>query len=157
MVPSASVVHTDDIAWYHSRFGWADLITEGVLVPLRQGKAVSYRPPAWELRGRTGAIEVCAGRRLVLIDGVGAGRRELSPLLDATVWVQSDDSEIRRREAARVATSEAVKSGQDQWLLEETPFIANQRPWERAALIVAGTPDIPHDPETEIIVSDRRG
>ena len=24
MVPGAVVVHTDDIAWEHSRFGWAD-------------------------------------------------------------------------------------------------------------------------------------
>src|SRR5579862_7683059 len=60
VVPSASVVHTDDIAWHHSRFGWTDLLTDGVLVPLRQGKAVSYRPAAWDLRGRAGAIEVPA-------------------------------------------------------------------------------------------------
>jgi hypothetical protein len=77
------------------------------------------------------------------------------PLVDATVWVQSDDSEVRRREAGRVSTSEALKSGQDDWLRGETPFIADQRPSERAAFIVAATPDIPHDPETEIIVSDR--
>jgi hypothetical protein len=32
-VTSSAVVHTDDIAWWHSRFGWADLLIEGVLVP----------------------------------------------------------------------------------------------------------------------------
>jgi hypothetical protein len=26
-IPGAQVVHTDDIAWWHSRFGWDDLIT----------------------------------------------------------------------------------------------------------------------------------
>lgn len=24
-IPATAVVHTDDIAWFHSRFGWADL------------------------------------------------------------------------------------------------------------------------------------
>jgi hypothetical protein len=25
MVPASAVIHTDDIAWEHSRLGWADL------------------------------------------------------------------------------------------------------------------------------------
>jgi len=33
-VPDAEVVHTDDIAWWHSRFGWDDLMIDGVLEPL---------------------------------------------------------------------------------------------------------------------------
>ena len=44
-VPGSAVVHTDDIAWAHSRFGWTDLLIEGILVPVRQGLPVSYRPP----------------------------------------------------------------------------------------------------------------
>ena len=48
MVPGAVVIHTDDIAWEHSRFGWADLLIEGILVPVHQGRAVSYRPPRWD-------------------------------------------------------------------------------------------------------------
>src|SRR4029079_16547898 len=30
------VVHTDDIAWHHSFFGWSDVLIEGVLRPLRR-------------------------------------------------------------------------------------------------------------------------
>lgn len=30
-VPGSVVVHTDDVAWQHSRFGWADLLNEGIL------------------------------------------------------------------------------------------------------------------------------
>jgi D-arabinose 5-phosphate isomerase GutQ len=33
----SAVVHTDDIAWWHSRFGWADLLIDGVLVPFHRG------------------------------------------------------------------------------------------------------------------------
>src|SRR5271165_3228915 len=36
-VAHSSVVHTDDLAWHHSRFGWYDLLIDGVLSPLRQG------------------------------------------------------------------------------------------------------------------------
>jgi hypothetical protein len=46
-VPGAVVIHTDDIAWEHSRFGWADLLVDGILVPVSQGRSVSYRPPRW--------------------------------------------------------------------------------------------------------------
>lgn len=53
-VPGSAVVHTDDIAWMHSRFGWADLLIDGILAPVRQGRAVSYRPPRWAEHGREG-------------------------------------------------------------------------------------------------------
>jgi hypothetical protein len=43
-VRGSAVVHTDDIAWWHSRFGWADLLIEGILTPARAGRPVSYRP-----------------------------------------------------------------------------------------------------------------
>jgi hypothetical protein len=28
-VPGSAAVHTDDIAWEHSRFGWSDLLADG--------------------------------------------------------------------------------------------------------------------------------
>ena len=154
-VAHSCVVHTDDLAWHHSRFGWDDLLIDRVLIPLRRGGDVRYRPPEWERKGRAGAIEVPAGVSLVVIDGVGAGRRELAQHIDALVWVHADGVDLEHREAVRVAQGEVNKSNQDQWQLEEVPFLADQRPWERATLIVAGTPNVPHDPETEIIVSDR--
>ena len=71
-VDGAMIVHTDDIAWAHSRFGWTDLLIEGVLRPLREHGSVRFRPPAWDERGRPGAIEVSADPRLVIVKGVGA-------------------------------------------------------------------------------------
>src|SRR5260370_28325422 len=59
-VPDAGVVHTDDIAWWHSRFGWHDLIIEGVLEPLHRGQLVHYQPPALASHGRGGHIDVSA-------------------------------------------------------------------------------------------------
>jgi hypothetical protein len=33
------------------------------------------------------------------------------------------------------------------------PLLARERPWERAGLVVAGTPVLPHDERTEIVVA----
>ena len=65
-VQATAVVHTDDIAWSHSRFGWADLALR-VLEPVHARASVSFRPPAWDERGRVGAIVVPSGTQLLLV------------------------------------------------------------------------------------------
>ena len=47
VVPGSAVVHTDDIAWWHSAFDWSALMADGVLGPVRRGESVEFRPPAW--------------------------------------------------------------------------------------------------------------
>ncbi len=156
-IPGAVTVHTDDIAWWHSCFGWAELLAYGVLEPLWRGQAVAFRPPAWEERDRPGAIEVAPDASLVIVEGVGAGRRETADLLDAVVWVQSDVSVIQQRNAARVAAGETDADGVARWMQEEFPFVADQRPWERAFVVVAGTPQLSHDPATEVVLGPSPG
>jgi hypothetical protein len=150
-VPGAVVVHTDDVAWWHAAFDWVDLLVDGVLAPVRHGAAVSYRPPKWDERGRPGAIEVPAGASLVVIEGVGAGRRELTGLIDGVVWVQTDPEETTRRDAVRVAAGEITPSNYAAWMAEEAPFVAAQRAWERAFVTVCGSPTLPHDPRIEVV------
>jgi hypothetical protein len=145
VVPATAVVHTDDIAWWHSRFGWADL-AQHVLEIVRGGDGLSFRPPAWIERGREGAIVVPQGIQLLLLEGVGASRQELAHLLDARFWVQTDQTEIDRRNEARGADNG--------WLEEELPWVAAHRPWAHADLVIAGTPMLPHDPAIEIVVAD---
>jgi hypothetical protein len=162
-IPGSAVVHTDDIAWEHSRFGWADLLIGGILVPVQQGRAVSYRPPRWAEHGREGSIEVPAGCPLVVVEGDGAGRREAADLIDALIWVQSDRREAGRRSAARAARPGAADLAnapadgspfdEDGWMAEEAAFNTAQRTWERSDVIVCGTPEIPGDPVAEIVVA----
>lgn len=154
-VPGSAVVHTDDIAWGHSRFGWADLLIEGILVPVHQGRAVSYRPPGWAEHGREGSIEVPAGCPLLIIEGDGAGRREAADLIDVLIWVQSDEREAERRVLTRIGKPNEAPTlwHHREWMAEEIPFNASQRTWERADVIVCGTPEIPCDPVTEIVVA----
>ena len=161
MVPGSVVIHTDDIAFAHSRFGWADLLIDGILVPVHRGQAVSYRPPKWDEHGREGTLEVPDGCPLLIIEGDGAGRREVAHLIDTLIWVQADERQAARRSAARVANppeadlaNKAVDGtpfDEEGWMAEEIPFNAAQRTWERADIIVCGTPEIPYDPNTEVV------
>ena len=156
-VAGSAVVHTDDLAWWYSRFGWADLLIDGILMPMHQGRPVSFRPPSWAEHGRGGSIDIPAACPLLIIEGVGAGRREAAHLIDALIWVQSDQAEAGRRSLARVGQTGGPRTVQDlrEWMAEEEPFLAGQRPWERADLVVAGTPQIPFDPLTELVVAQR--
>jgi uridine kinase len=152
-VPRAHVVHTDDVAWWHSMFDWAEEMRAGVLQPLHRGKAVRYRPPGWEARGRAGAIVVPADARLVIVEGVGAGRRELSDLVDAVIWVQTDLEISEQRDAVRVESGESSSELVERWMREELPFLEDQRPWRRSFITVAGAPELAHDPTTDVVVA----
>ncbi len=155
-IDASVVIHTDDVAWHHSFFDWADLMVDHVLLPARRGESVSYRPEAWTARGRAGAIEVPASTRWVIVEGVGAARRELLPLVDAVVWVQSDDEIARQRGIARDGGDASAVAFWDEWMAAEVPFLAQQRPWERADVVVNGTP--PTSAEwAMVLVSGLRG
>ena len=94
-----------------------------------------------------------AGTRVLIVEGVGVTRRALAPLLDATVWVQSDAAEMTRRDAVRVAAGETSPAGYATWMAQENPFQLADRAWERATVIVCGTPELPHDPRTEVVLA----
>lgn len=145
-VPGAVVVHTDDLAWHEPFFGWGHLLRDGVLAPLHRGETVHFTPPQWEPRGRTGVIEVPAGSPLVVVEGTGAGQRTCADLVDAVVWVQSDfaaaeDRGVERDVASGVNGDRAQAAAfWHEWMGHELRFLAEDRPWQRAALVVAGTP-----------------
>ena len=133
--PGAAVVHTDDVAWYQDFFEWADLLVEGVVMPWRAGRDVAYRPPAWDERARSGAITAAAAAPLLVVEGVGVGRRALSGLFDALVWVQTERGLATERGIARDGDS----AFWTEWEARERPFLAVERPWERARLVASGT------------------
>ena len=100
-----------------------------------------------------GTFDVSANSSLVIIEGVGAARRELTTLLDAAVWVQSDFREAQRRATLRNAGDTAAMEQTRDWMTEELPFLAADRPWERATIIVAGTPDVAYDSIGEVVIA----
>lgn len=138
ILPDCAVVHTDDIAWHHSVLGWGDLLVSGVLEPVRAGRAVTYRPPPWNERGRPGAIAVPPGLSFLLVEGVGVGRRELAPHFDAVIYVDTAADVRAARDAVRVAAGEISPESYENWMREEDTHFATERPEERADLVVRG-------------------
>ena len=143
-LPGAVVVHTDDLAWWEPYFEWGHLLL-AVLSSLHRGESVTLRPPAWDEHGREGAIEVPAETPWVIVEGVGANQRDSQHLLDARIWVQSDFDEAERRGQERDIASgengdrEESISFWHEWMGHETASLANERPWDLADIVVAGT------------------
>ena len=150
-VPASAILHTDDLAWNEPFFAWGHLLLQ-VLQHLQRGEPVHLRPPAWREHGRQGEIHLPADLDLVVVEGVGASQREHAALIDTTVWVQSDFDEAERRGIARDIAQRVNGDHQEtvafwhEWMSHELPFVEQQRPWERAALVVAGTAVLPLEP-----------
>lgn len=148
-VLGATVVHTDDIAWHHDFFEWADLLRDNILDPWRTGAEVVFRPPAWEERGRGGSIDVPAGARALVVEGVGCARPGLAEYGDLILWVTSDADEAYRRsmirDRAERPTPGDAEAFWDEWEAVEGPFLDRTRPWELAAWIIDGTPPTSED------------
>ncbi len=128
LLPNSAVVHTDDVAWHHSFFDWADLLATHVLQPLQDGAAVDYRPRAWEERRRPGSIVVPAGLDTVWVEGTGVVREQLRPWLDASIWVQVDRKEAQRRLLARDGDAPEQLQLVADWERQEHPFLSASSP-----------------------------
>ena len=87
----------------------------------------------------------------------------MAHLIDTLIWVQADEREAGRRAASRAVNRPAADLAnrpvdeapfdEDGWMAEEIPFNTAQRTWERADIIVCGTPEISYDPSTEIVLA----
>lgn len=152
---NSAIVHTDDIAWNHAYFDWGAALVENILQPLHRGEAVDFRPDAWITHDRPGSITIPAGADFIWVEGTGIIREELAPWLDASVWMQGDLAEQERFLVVRDGESPEQLEHVANWLLEELPFMLQEQPWARATMIVAGPPQIDHDPDTELVVARR--
>ena len=152
-IANAVIIHTDDVAWHHSFFDWCDLLIDGVLRPARANRKVDFRPPAWVRRGRQGSISVGEACEVIILEGVGASRREIWPWLTASIWIQSDMDAAERRGLARDGDTAEAQRFWREWMREENAFLELQQPWLRAAAIVNGTPSMAYDPEWEVVVA----
>lgn len=139
LVPNSAVVHTDDVAWNQAFFDWGALLAADILQPLRAGRAVNFRPPAWRRHGRPGSIGVPAGCDVVWVEGTGVVRAELADLLDAAIYLQGDLREQTRRLTARDGQDAETRGLIAEWLAEEIPFLASEQPWVHADVVIDTT------------------
>lgn len=132
-----ATIHTDDLAWHHSFFGWSHLLIDNLLEPYHDGRTpVRYVPRAWQRRGRSGAITIPAATSTLIVEGVGAAARDIRRLLDIVIWVDTPEDIGRRRVLVRGQDSPAFI---DDWLAQERAFLAENRPWATAHFVIDGT------------------
>ncbi|MEE4542845.1 hypothetical protein V2S66_12795 [Streptomyces sp. V4-01] len=92
----APVVHTDDLATHEQPFGWTRRLSGQVLDPLRAGRAARHEVYDWTAHAFRGEREIPAAP-VVLLEGVGAGRAELRPLLALVLWLEVGPATARER------------------------------------------------------------
>ena len=145
------MLHTDDLAWHHGVFSWDELLINDVLPVLRDRHALHYRPPAWVGRSRDGAITLDGDRDFVIIEGVGASQASVRPELDVIIWLETPGPVRESRDVARLAAGEISPTSYANWMADENAYMAAERPWEHADLIVDGRRGLDNDQEKTII------
>ncbi|MET9884051.1 hypothetical protein ABZZ20_13055 [Streptomyces sp. NPDC006430] len=84
----APVLHLDDVATHEELFDWPERLRTQVLEPLSAGRAARWTPYDWVER-RFGPERVLEPSPVLLVEGVGAGRRALRPYLARLLWMET--------------------------------------------------------------------
>ncbi|MFK0153034.1 uridine kinase [Streptomyces sp. NPDC090499] len=96
----APVLHLDDIASHEELFAWTGRLLTQVIEPLGQGRTAQYSPYDWHTR-RFGPPRPLEPAPVILVEGVGAGRRALRPFLAGLLWMELPHEEAWTRGRAR--------------------------------------------------------
>jgi uridine kinase len=83
----APVVHTDDLATHEELFAWDERFRTQVVEPLSRGGTARYGVYDW-VRGEFTEERALAPAPVVLVEGVGTGRRTLRPYLSCLLWME---------------------------------------------------------------------
>jgi hypothetical protein len=115
------VLHLDDLATHEELFAWTDRMLTQVIDPLAHGRTAHYDPYDWNLR-RFGPPRALEAAPVVLIEGVGAGRRVLRPYLAWLLWMERDAEESWQR--GRRRDGSGLSAFWDGWTVAETRHFA---------------------------------
>ncbi|WP_374328863.1 uridine kinase [Streptomyces sp. PSKA30] len=96
----APVLHLDDIASHDELFAWTGRLLSQVIEPLRRGETAHYAPYDWRAR-HFGPPRPLPPAPVVLVEGVGAGRRALRPHLAQLLWLELPHEEAWARGQSR--------------------------------------------------------
>jgi hypothetical protein len=117
----APVLRLDDIASHDALFAWTDRLREQVLDPLSRGDVARYETYDWHAR-RFDAVRRLPPADVVLVEGVGAGRRALRPCLARLVWMDLPEETSWARGRARDGAAQG--DFWDGWILAEREHFA---------------------------------
>ncbi|MFD4480611.1 uridine kinase [Streptomyces sp. NPDC058471] len=84
----APVLRLDDIASHDALFDWTERLRRQVIVPLSRGESAHYETYDWHARRFGPRSRTLPPAPVVLVEGVGAGRRALRPFLTRLLWME---------------------------------------------------------------------
>lgn len=90
------VLHLDDIATHEELFAWTERLLSQVVEPLRRGETARYTPYDWIARS-FGSVHELPPAPVILLEGVGAGRRAVRPFLARLLWMELPHDEAWAR------------------------------------------------------------
>ncbi|WP_406498864.1 MULTISPECIES: uridine kinase family protein [Streptomyces] len=129
----APVLRLDDIASHEELFGWTERLLTRVIEPLGRGETARYTPYDWHTR-RFGPPRPLPSAPVVLLEGVGAGRRALRPHLAHLLWMELPREEAWARGRAR--DGEEQREFWDGWVRAEQRHFAEDPSRPFADLLV---------------------
>nr|WP_256522256.1 uridine kinase [Halobacillus sp. A5] len=117
-------------------FDWKRVLNQ-VLEPIRQNQEGYYQRYDWDSDELAEWHTVPVGG-IVIIEGVYSIRNELANKYDITIWV---DCPRRTRLSRGIERDgeEARDMWENNWIISENIYVEEQKPYERADLIVNGT------------------
>ncbi|MGW1273296.1 uridine kinase family protein [Streptomyces sp. NPDC002491] len=129
----APVLHLDDIASHDELFSWTGRLLSQVIEPFGRGESARYAPYDWHAH-RFGRPRTLPAAPVVLVEGVGAGRRVLRPYLACLLWMDMPPEESWARGRAR--DGEEQRAFWDGWVPAEARHFAEDPSQPHAALLV---------------------
>ncbi|MGW5096876.1 uridine kinase family protein [Streptomyces nodosus] len=129
----APVLQLDDIATHQELFTWTERLLREVIEPLGRGETAHYRPYDWRAR-RFGPARALPPAPVILLEGVGAGRRALRPRLARLLWMDLPREEAWARGRAR--DGEEQRAFWARWTEEERRHFAGDPSRRYADLLV---------------------
>ncbi|MFG2891443.1 uridine kinase [Streptomyces sp. NPDC048248] len=129
----APVLHTDDLATHEELFAWGDRFREQVLEPLSRGEHARYGVYDWGRREFTERREL-APAPVVVVEGVGTGRRTLRPHLARLLWMELTPEQSWER--GQLRDGPALATFWDGWIPAERRHFAADPSRPHADLLV---------------------
>lgn len=134
----APVLHLDDLATHDELFAWTDRLRTQVLGPLSRGEPARYTPYDWTERC-FGPARTLAPAPVMLIEGVGAGRRAVRPFLAGLLWLEGDSG--RSWERGRRRDGPALSEFWDGWTVAELEHFSRDPSYPFADALIRQLPE----------------
>lgn len=141
---NAEIIHTDDFASWDVPFEWHNKLIENVFKPIELGaKTLNYPCSKWWADHKPEPITNQAVTPIMIVEGVGALRRELRAYLSFGIYVDTPDDiclarGIERDKNNGTNLADLTKMWLD-WIDAENEYLRRDKPQDFADLVVNGT------------------